>query len=215
MPVIRRSMVLLHFFQRLFRTGQPPETADVIFFGLGNKGGRYEHSRHNIGFRIADALAQRLGNTRKGFFGEAAYIEGTLFESRKKVLAVKPLTFMNRSGDAVKWYIDTCRCPLSNALVIVDDYSLSLGSLRARRNGSDGGHNGLKSIISRTGGGDFSRLRIGTGPLTEGTASIDFVLGSFTGAEEKELEAVVPRAVDACLLFAESGIDAVMNKFNS
>ena len=208
-------MALLQFFQRLFRTGSPPETADVIYFGLGNKGGRYARSRHNIGFRIADALAQRLGNRKIGFFAEAGYFEGTLFESRKKVLAVKPLTFMNRSGDAVKRYIETCRCPLPNALVIFDDYSLPLGSLRARRNGSDGGHNGLKSIISRTGGENFPRLRIGIGPLPKDTASIDFVLGSFTDAEEKELETVVPHAVDACLLFAESGIDAVMNDFNS
>jgi PTH1 family peptidyl-tRNA hydrolase len=208
-------MGLLLFFQRLFRTGSPPETADVIYFGLGNEGNRYARSRHNIGFRIADALAQRLGNRKKGFFGEAEYIEGTLFESRKKVLTVKPLTLMNRSGDAVERYIETCRCPLPNALVIVDDYHLVLGALRARQNGSDGGHNGLKSIISRTGGGDFPRLRIGIGPLPEDTASIDFVLGSFTDAEEKELETVVPRAVDACLLFAESGINAVMNKFNS
>jgi peptidyl-tRNA hydrolase, PTH1 family len=208
-------MALLHFFQRLFRTGSPPETVDVMFFGLGNKGARYARSRHNVGFRIADALAQRLGNKKKSFFAEAGYIEGTLFESRKKVLTVKPLTFMNRSGDAVKRYIETCRCPLSNVLVIVDDYSLPLGSLRARRNGSDGGHNGLKSIIRRTESEDFPRLRIGIGLLPKDTAGIDFVLGPFTDAEEKEVEAVVPRAVDACLLFAESGIDAVMNKFNS
>jgi peptidyl-tRNA hydrolase, PTH1 family len=208
-------MVLLHFFQRLFSTGSPPENVDVLFFGLGNKGEHYARSRHNIGFRIADACAQKLGNRKKGFFAEAGYIEGTIFESRKKVLTVKPLTFMNRSGDAVKRYIETCRCPLSNVLVIVDDFSLPLGSLRARRNGSDGGHNGLKSIISRTESENFPRLRIGIGPLPKDTSSIDFVLGSFTNAEEKKLETAVPHAVDACLLFAESGIDAVMNKFNS
>lgn len=207
-------MALLQFFQKLFCTGSPPETADVMFFGLGNKGGRYARSRHNVGFRVADAISLRLENRENGFFAEADYFRGTLFESQKKALAVKPLTFMNRSGDAVKRYIETCRCPLSNILVIVDDYTIPLGSIRMRRNGSDGGHNGLKSIISRAGGEDFPRLRIGIGPLPKDAAGIDFVLGSFTDAEEKELEAVVPRAVEACLLFAGSGIETAMNKVN-
>jgi len=207
-------MVLLQLFQRLFRKSAPPEIADVLFFGLGNKGGRYTRTRHNVGYRIADALAERLGNRTSGFFAEAAYIQGPLFDSQKKVLAVKPHTFMNRSGDAVKRYIETCRCPLSNILVIVDDYNLPLGNLRARRSGSDGGHNGLKSIIDRTGGENFPRLRVGIGPLPREATSTDFVLGSFTDAEEKELKAVILRAVDACLLFVQSSIDTVMNEIN-
>jgi peptidyl-tRNA hydrolase, PTH1 family len=208
-------MAIFQFFQRFFRKGAPPEIVDVLFFGLGNKGGRYAGTRHNTGYRIADACAQRLGNRTNGFFAEAAYIQGTLFDSQKKVLAVKPYTFMNRSGDAVKWYIENCRCSLSNILVIVDDYNLPLGSLRARRSGSDGGHNGLKSIIDRTGSENFPRLRVGIGPLPRDATSTDYVLGSFTDAEEKELKSVILRAVDACLLFATDGIDAVMNKYNS
>jgi len=207
-------MALLQFFQRLFRKSAPPEIADVLFFGLGNKGGRYTRTRHNIGYRIADALAERLGNRTSGFFAEAAYIQGTLFESQKKVLAVKPQTFMNRSGDAVKSYIETCRCPLSNILVIVDDYNLPFGRMRARRSGSDGGHNGLNSIIDRIGRSDFPRLRIGIGPLPREATSTDFVLGSFMDAEEMELKAVILRAVDACLLFVQSGIETAMNKIN-
>jgi PTH1 family peptidyl-tRNA hydrolase len=208
-------MALFQFFQRLFRIGSPPESADILFFGLGNKGARYARSRHNIGYRIADALARRLQNRKNGIFGEAEYTQGTLFESGKTVLSVKPLTFMNRSGDAVTKYIEACRCPLSRVLVIVDDYNLPLGRIRARRSGSDGGHNGLKSIISRINGEEFPRLRVGIGPLRGAESSTDFVLGSFTEAQEKYLEAVVPRAVGACLLFAESGIEAVMNDFNS
>ena len=207
-------MALLHFFQKLFRRDTPPEIADVLFFGLGNQGSRYALSRHNVGFRIADALAERLENTAHGGFAEAVYIRGTIFESKKKVLAVKPHTFMNRSGDAVEKYLETYRCPAANALVIVDDYHLPLGTLRARRSGSDGGHNGLKSIIDRIGEG-FPRLRVGIGPVPHNAAAIDFVLGSFTEAEEQTLKTVLPRAVDACVLFAENGINAVMNNFNS
>ncbi|MBN2188338.1 MAG: aminoacyl-tRNA hydrolase [Chitinispirillaceae bacterium] len=207
-------MVLFQFFQRLFRTGPPPETAEVLFFGLGNKGGRYARSRHNIGFRIADALARRLHNRKNGIFGEARYTRGTLFESGKTVLSVKPLTFMNRSGDAAIRYIEACRCPLSSILVIVDDYNLPLGRMRMRRSGSDGGHNGLKSIISRINGDAFPRLRVGIGPLRAGESSSAFVLGAFNEAEEIKLEPVIPRAVDACFFFAEHGIDKAMDRFN-
>jgi peptidyl-tRNA hydrolase, PTH1 family len=208
-------MALLRLFQRLFRINAPPDAGDILFFGLGNTGEAYARSRHNTGFRIADAFARLLEERTDGSFADAGYSKGTLFESRKKVLAVKPRTFMNRSGAAVKRYVEACRCSLSNVLVIVDDYNLPLGRIRIRRNGSDGGHNGLKSIIGSIGTEEFPRLRIGIGPLPRGIASIDFVLGAFTDAEEKELESVIPRAVSACLLFAEGGIDAVMNSFNS
>ena len=207
-------MMLLQFFQRLFRKGTPPETPDVLFFGLGNIGSRYALTRHNTGYKVADALTERLANRINGRFEESAYIQGTLFESRKKVLVVKPQNFMNRSGDTVGSYITCCHPRLQDILVIVDDYNLPFGRLRARPGGSDGGHNGLKSIIDRIGRRDFPRLRIGIGPLPQGMSSIDFVLGPFTGAEEKELDAVIARAVDACVLFTRSGIEAVMNKFN-
>jgi PTH1 family peptidyl-tRNA hydrolase len=207
-------MALLQFFQRFFRKGTPPEIPDVLFFGLGNPGSRYALTRHNTGYKVADALTEKLANKRDGRFGESAYIQGTLFESRKKVLVVKPQNFMNRSGDTVGSYIAYCHPRPQDILVIVDDYNLPLGTLRARRDGSDGGHNGLKSIVDRLGRQDFPRLRVGIGPLPQGASTIDFVLGSFTGAEEKELAAVIARAVDSCVLFAQSGIEAVMNKFN-
>lgn len=207
-------MALRRFFQSLFRTGSPPETADFLFFGLGNKGSAYARSRHNIGFRTADALVQRLEKVKNGRFAEAEYSTGTLFASRKKVVVVKPLTFMNRSGDVVAKYISICRCYRANVLVIVDDFHLSFGTLRLRREGSDGGHNGLKSVICRIGGENFPRLRIGIGPLPENVPSIDHVLGAFSEEEEKTLGAVVRRAADACVLFTENGVEAAMNKVN-
>jgi PTH1 family peptidyl-tRNA hydrolase len=137
---------------------------------------------------------------------------GTLF-FRIPVLVAQPTTFMNRSGEAVAACVKQWSVDLSKVLVIVDDYNLPLGSLRARRSGSDGGHNGLKSIIAAIGDG-FPRLRVGIGPVS-GVPAIEFVLGAFTGAEEEVLKKTVPAAVDACMLFAKEGIDAAMDRYNN
>jgi peptidyl-tRNA hydrolase, PTH1 family len=208
-------MVLFRFFQKLLRNESPHNVisdADLFFLGLGNKGNTYASTRHNIGFRIADALAARLENRTKGSSSEIEYYCGSLFEV-KKVAVIKPLTFMNRSGIAVEKYLPLSARPRSSILVIVDDFNLPLGRLRIRKDGSDGGHNGLKSIIDRI-GDDFPRLRFGIGPLPEGSSSVDFVLGPFTGEEESILTEAVPRAVDACCTFARKGIDAAMNTVN-
>jgi PTH1 family peptidyl-tRNA hydrolase len=205
-------MVWFNFLKRFFSGETRPEAAGLMFVGLGNTGSQYEATRHNVGFRIIDALAQRLENRKTGFFAQADYSSGTLFNSIKTV-TVRPRTFMNHSGIAVAAYIKALRCPLSNALVIVDDYHLQLGAMRARRSGSDGGHNGLASIVSKAGDG-FPRLRIGIGPLPAQYPSIEFVLGAFSKPEEETLVKVIPRAVEACCCFARSGIDEVMNRFN-
>jgi peptidyl-tRNA hydrolase, PTH1 family len=183
-----------------------------MFVGLGNIGSQYEATRHNVGFRIVDALARRFENGKTGLFAQADYHSGTLFNSTKAV-TVKPRTFMNHSGIAVAAYLEALGCPLSNVLVIVDDYHLPLGAMRARRSGSDGGHNGLASIVNKTGEG-FPRLRIGIGPLPARCPSIEFVLGAFSPSEEETFVKVIPRAVEACLCFAERGIDEVMNTYN-
>jgi PTH1 family peptidyl-tRNA hydrolase len=205
-------MVWFNFLKRLFSGETRPEAAGLMFVGLGNIGSQYAATRHNVGFRIIDALAQRLENRKNSFFAQADYSSGTLFYSIKAV-TVRPRTFMNHSGIAVAAYLKALRCPLSKALVIVDDYHLPLGALRARRSGSDGGHNGLASIVNITGEG-FPRIRIGIGPLPARCPSIEFVLGAFSEPEEETLAQVIPRAVEACLCFARSGIDEVMNRYN-
>jgi PTH1 family peptidyl-tRNA hydrolase len=206
-------MDLLSFFKGLFRKDAPPAPADVLFIGLGNIGARYAKSRHNAGFRIADALVRRLGGVRSGTFSEADYFDGTLFDT-KKAAVVKPRTLMNRSGIAAAAYLRACGCSPSGMLVMVDDYNLPLGTMRARRSGSDGGHNGLKSIIGHI-GDQFPRLRIGIGPVPAGMPSVDFVLSDFSGDEERKLLDVAAKAEAACLLFAQQGIEAVMNRFNT
>jgi PTH1 family peptidyl-tRNA hydrolase len=151
--------------------------------------------------------------SRQGIFADADFSDGTLF-STKKVLAIKPRTLMNRSGKAVEKYLACLRLPASRMLVVVDDYNLPLGKIRARGNGSDGGHNGLKSIIGCI-GEEFPRLRIGIGPCPgKGSGIIDFVLGTFSANEEEQLKSVIPRAAEACELFVKSGIQTVMNRFN-
>ena len=157
-------------------------------------------------------LALELKNKVAGNRAEADYFAGMLFESTYS-LVIKPRTFMNRSGAAVESFSKDFHCPAEKLLVIVDDYHLPLGMMRARRGGSDGGHNGLKSIIERI-GENFPRLRVGIGPLPAGKPSIDFVLGHFSRYEEEILQQVVPRAVEACKLFAQSGIEPVMNVYN-
>ena len=205
-------MALFSFLWKRKAVSARPAAAEILFFGLGNPGQRYFHTRHNIGFQVADALALELKNKVAGSLAESDYFAGTLFES-KYSLVVKPRTFMNRSGAAVESFSGYFHCPTEKLFVIVDDYHLPLGTIRVRRGGSDGGHNGLKSIIERV-GENFPRLRIGIGPLPPGSPAIDFVLGSFSRSEEEILQRVIPRAVEACMLFARSGIEPVMNIYN-
>ena len=206
-------MAIVSYIKRLFSRNSLPPSVDSMVVGLGNIGSVYVFTRHNIGFRVVEAFGKRFSGPMRGVFADADFSSGTLF-SRIIVLAIKPRTLMNRSGTAIEKYLAKWRLPASRMLVVVDDYNLPLGKLRARGGGSDGGHNGLKSIITCL-GEDFPRLRVGIGPLTAGMGpAVDFVLGCFTPVEEDKLITVIPRAVEACELFAECGIEAVMSKYN-
>lgn len=208
-------MDILSYIKGLFSRTSVPASVDALVVGLGNIGPAYVSTRHNIGFRVVEALSSRLYGLERGIFGDADFSCGTLF-SDKKVLAIKPRTLMNQSGSAIDRYLAKWQLPASRMLVVVDDINLPLGKLRARETGSDGGHNGLKSI-SRFCGEGFPRLRVGIGPSggNKGAGTlVDFVLGKFTDAEEEQLKEVVPRAKEACELFVKSGIKAVMSKYN-
>jgi PTH1 family peptidyl-tRNA hydrolase len=131
-----------------------------------------------------------------------------------KCAFVKPMTYVNRCGESLQAIVEKTRCPLESCLVIVDDYHLPLGMLRFRRSGSDGGHNGLKSIIEHVGTG-FPRLRIGIGPIPGSIGAIEFVLGKFEEKESESLKNALQKVEKAMMVFALQGIDKAMNAFNS
>lgn len=204
-------MGVLSFFSNFFSTGKN-QKADYLLVGLGNIGEEYSLTRHNIGFLVADALIKKMVIEGNGRIPESDFYYGT-FGSDKRIVVAKPRTLMNRSGAAVDKLIKKFEVEISSVLVIVDDFNIPMGRLRVRKDGSHGGHNGLKSIISYI-GADFPRLRIGIGPLPENTGVIDFVLGNFTKKEQDVLQDVIEKAVDASQKFTCSSIDTVMNNFN-
>lgn len=184
-----------------------------IVAGLGNPGVQYRDSRHNIGFTIVDMVAERLGAkpAREKFGGlvaEAAHAGG-------RVLLVKPLTFMNNSGECVVLAVKKRGgASPANLLVIVDDVNLPFAKIRLRAGGGAGGHKGLKSIIEGLGSDAFPRLRIGVGENKTDGDMTRHVLGKFTPEERDRLGEVTPRAVDAVLCFIEQGIERAMEGFN-
>ncbi|NLL52613.1 MAG: aminoacyl-tRNA hydrolase [Peptococcaceae bacterium] len=179
--------------------------------GLGNPGLKYRNTRHNVGFRLLDTLVKETGfSYRDDFRGKLA--EGRL--NNKRIFFLKPYTFMNLSGLAVRELAGFYKIPGQDILVIHDDMDLSLGKLRLRAKGSAGGHNGLKSIISELGTQDFWRLKIGVGRPKEGWDVVNHVLSSFNKEEEKVLAEILDQAYQAVNLWLEDkGIEA-MNKFN-
>ncbi|MDD2497242.1 MAG: aminoacyl-tRNA hydrolase [Desulfitobacteriaceae bacterium] len=183
-----------------------------LIVGLGNPGSRYEITRHNIGFMVVDLLADKLNIDfrKKSHFSEMA--EGRL--GGEKIILLKPLTYMNLSGQAVSSAMSFYKIEFSNLLVVFDDMDLDIGRLRIRPNGSAGGHKGMGSIIRMLGSEELPRLRVGIGhpeyqPVT------DFVLRPFSDDEWAEEKKAITNAADAILLWIEEGIITAMNKYNS
>ncbi len=184
-----------------------------LVVGLGNPGTRYRDTRHNIGFDVADDLARRHGVVFESSRQEA--LEARLRDVPGGALLVKPLTFMNLSGQAVAGLVHYYRIEPADVLVVADDVNLALGRLRARRQGSAGGHNGLASIIRALGTDGFPRLRVGVGRGDPRRDLADHVLARFEPGERPAVEAMTTRAADAAALFLTDGIGAVMNRFNA
>lgn len=184
-----------------------------VICGLGNPGDRYRHTRHNVGFRVVDLLADRWGLTGQGRVREgAARLEVRLQEPIGPVLLVKPMKFMNLSGAPLRAALRQTDTDVTEDLLIVaDDVDLPLGRIRLRREGSAGGHNGLRSIIGALGTNEFARLRVGIGRAGE---TVDHVLATFKPAERELATEAVATASDAVELWLREGIDAAMNEFN-
>lgn len=184
--------------------------------GLGNPGSEYEGTRHNVGFAVVERLAQTLRLEFRPGRGEYLIAEKML--SGEKIVLVKPVTYMNGSGVAAKEIVERYELPLSQLLVVADDVHLPVGALRIRPDGSEGGHNGLASIIYQLESQNFPRIRCGVGNATvqvrRGELS-EFVLSVFEVDERNGVEAMIDRAADAALTVAVQGLQAAMNKFNA
>ena len=180
--------------------------------GLGNPGPTYRGTRHNVGFAVVDEMARRASLTF-----ESAPVDALAARWRRTdgeaALLVKPLTFMNESGQAVSALLRYYKIDLSDLFIVVDEAQLPLGRLRARARGTAGGHNGLKSIIAHL-GEEFARLRLGVGRGDQRRDLADHVLSRFEPEEKSEAERMITRAADAAETFITSGIAAVMNGYN-
>ncbi|MFG0316782.1 MAG: aminoacyl-tRNA hydrolase [Planctomycetota bacterium JB042] len=184
-----------------------------IVAGLGNPGPEYVGTRHNVGFDVVDRLADRIGLDFRDRGGEAAVADGRHYDP--PCLLVKPLTYMNLSGGPLRKILRDLEGRIEETLVVSDDFNLDLGRLRLRRGGSDGGHNGLKSIIALCKTDAFPRLRVGVGPPPERMPVEVFVLRRFDKEQERDVKAAVARAADAARDWIEGeAIDRLMNRAN-
>lgn len=183
-----------------------------LIVGLGNIGAEYAQTRHNIGFKVLDALA----GASNAVFESNRY--GSVCEIRHKgriLILLKPSTYMNLSGNAVRYWMQQEKIEIQNVFVIVDDIALPLGTLRIRKQGSDGGHNGLKHINQTLGHQNYARLRFGIdGNFAKGF-QVDYVLGEWSADEQRELPELIEQASKAILDFVTIGIDRTMNVYNS
>ena len=184
-----------------------------LVVGLGNIGEKYDNTRHNVGFEVADELAERGRVPIQKLKYRA--LTNTLEIGGEKVLLMKPVTYMNLSGEAVGEAARFFKVPADHVLVISDDVSLPVGKLRVRRGGSAWGHNGLKNIIQHLGSDQFPRIKVGVGEKPHPDYDMaDWVLGKFQGEDRKTMDVAVKRAADAVECFLREGPDKTMSRFN-
>lgn len=184
-----------------------------LIVGLGNPGAEYDKTRHNVGFEVLDLVSRREVLPPAMVAGLSRI--SRLWVGERLVTLAWPLTFMNRSGQAVSELMDRLELVPEELLVVVDDFNLPLGSLRFRPSGSDGGHNGLASIIEDLGCEHFPRLRLGVGPLPDTISSVEFVLERFRAAESKPKEKMIETAAEAVRFAMDSRLEMAMSNYNS
>lgn len=183
-----------------------------LIVGLGNPGEDYRETRHNIGFELLDALA---GASNSAFSPDRYGDVATVKHKGRTLILLKPMTYMNLSGKAVRYWLEKEKIQLENLLVATDDLALPFGTIRIRKKGSDGGHNGLKSITELLNTNQWARLRFGIGNAFSKGHQVDYVLGKWSSDEREKLPERIERCAKAILDFPMIGIDRVMNVYNN
>ena len=184
-----------------------------LIAGLGNPGRQYEKTRHNMGFDTIDELIDRHWIPQGGIAHKAMYGKGMI--AGEKVLAVKPLTYMNLSGESLREWVNYYKLdPETEMIVIYDDIDLEPGQIRIRKKGSAGGHNGIKSIIAQLGTQNFYRIKVGVGAKPRGWDLADYVLGRFSSDERIAVDKAICDAADAVEMILRDGIESAMNHYN-
>ena len=190
---------------------QKPKKMNHLIAGLGNPGDEYAATRHNIGYMIVDHIAREAGvefeDRRYGYVAEVRVKNQTL-------ILLKPTTYMNLSGNAVRYWLNKKNIPVERLLVVVDDLALPLGTIRLKAAGSEGGHNGLRSIAQQLATQTYARLRFGIGSEFRRGGQVDYVLSDFLPEEEQTLKERIAKAAEAVKSYALQGIDATMNQYN-
>lgn len=202
---------MISFLQKIFgREKEEEDPMKYLIVGLGNMHPDYDETRHNVGFEVVDLMAQQMEvefkNDSLGDLAEGKY-------KGRKLILLKPSTYMNRSGKSVRHWMTKKKIQLENVLIIVDDKNLDFGTLRLKGKGSDGGHNGLKDINQMV-GSNYARLRVGIGSDFQKGRQVDFVLGKWSNKEKKGLEEILMRCSEASKSFCFAGLSQTMNTFN-
>ena len=202
------------WLKQLFALDKEEEIEDPMKYlvaGLGNIGGEYDNTRHNIGFDVVDYLAEsKDGKWKTETLGDVCEIK----HKGRTIILLKPSTYMNRSGKSINHWMTKKKITKDNLMVVVDDLHLDLGKLRMRAKGSDGGHNGLKDIQQVLGGSTYPRLKVGIGNDFHSGQQVDFVLGKWKSDEKEKLPKIIKKAADAVLSFTAIGMKYTMERFN-
>lgn len=203
---------MFNFIKNLFsKQTAEPDTMKYLIAGLGNIGSEYEGTRHNIGFDVVDALSDEF---KTPFKYDTQAFTAEIKHKGRTFIVIKPTTYMNLSGKAVRYWLTKHNIPKENLLVVLDDLALPLGKQRLRPNGSDGGHNGLKSIDQTLGDNNYARLRIGIGSNFHKGHQADYVLGKWKKDELKDIPDIIQVAVETIKAFGTIGLAFTMNQFN-
>lgn len=204
---------MLGIIKKLFAKKEEEIGGMIVIAGLGNPEKKYFGTRHNIGFEVIDALATKYNIDLTETKFKAAYGKGRIGDQR--VILVKPLTFMNLSGEAIRPLCDYFKVDTKTELIVIsDDVELDEGNIRVRPKGSAGGHNGLKNIIKLLGHDEFSRVRVGVGKKPKEYDMVNWVLGRFEGEAAVLIKEGIDRAVNAVCEIIDNGVDSAMNKYN-